>query len=86
MAFPSAAPTPAEFIESYGPTPLDEITARLPGSPQEVAEQINQSSTAGVLQITDAAGNRIQEITPDQAESESFVVEMTPSSLRKSFR
>jgi hypothetical protein len=80
------SPNAAEFVESFGPTPLEELTARVPSSPAEVAEEINNFTSQDILEVTDDKGNRVNTITPEQAENASFVVQLTPSTLRKSFR
>jgi len=80
------SPNAAEFVESFGPTPLEELTARVPSSPTEVAEQINDFTSQDILEVTDDNGKRVNKITPEQAENASFVVQLTPSTLRKSLR
>jgi hypothetical protein len=73
-----------EIVKSFGPTPLDELTARVSGEPAEVAEEINRLTKDDLLKVSDGEGNPINQITPEQAESEPFLVELTRKEIKRS--
>ena len=76
--------TAIDIVKSFGPTPLDELTARVSGAPSEVADEINRLTKDDLLQITDEAGRNISSITPEQAESASYVVGLSPKAIKRS--
>lgn len=73
-----------DIVRSFGPTSLDELTARVSAEPAQVAEEINQLMKDDSLQVSDHQGNVIDNITPEQAESAPFLVELTHKAMKRS--
>jgi hypothetical protein len=75
-----------DIVTSFGPTPLDELTARVSGAPAEVAVEINRLTKDDFLQVSDQDGKPIEKITAEQAETAPFLVELTPRAMKQTLR
>jgi hypothetical protein len=74
-----------DIVRSFGPTPLNELTSRVSGEPEQVAQEINKLTAEGLLEVVDEKGHPIGNITPEQARSSSSRVQLTPKSIKLAF-
>jgi hypothetical protein len=75
-----------DIVSTFGPTPLDELTARVSAEPAEVAEEINKLAKDQFIQVSDAQGNLITEVTPEQAASAPFLVQLSPRAIKRALK
>ncbi|MHB1865660.1 MAG: hypothetical protein ACYCO5_00535 [Acidobacteriaceae bacterium] len=73
-----------DIVRSFGPMPLDELTARVSSQPAEVAEEINRLTKGDLLQVSDQEGRPVDNITPEQATSAPFLVKLTSKAIKRS--
>jgi predicted transcriptional regulator len=74
-----------DFVSSYGPTPLNELTSRVSGDPEQVAQEINSLTSQGLLEVADQDGTALQNITAADAQSSSSLVQLSTKSIKMAF-
>jgi hypothetical protein len=74
-----------DIIRSFGPTPLNELTSRVSGEPDQVAGEINSLIAQGLLEVVGMDGGPINTVTPQETLTSSGLVRLTPKSIKMAF-
>lgn len=74
------------LLESTGPISLNELSLRLPGSPDELVRELAALKKWGEIVVTGPKSENLLELTPEEiSQSSDTVIELSRSSLKRSF-